>query len=220
MKRFFLAIVLCCAVMAVNAQTVEKSFADLKNEGNVAIAAKDFPKALDLYEQALVKLGDKPIVDSSMIYNMGYCAYVSKNYEKALKYFDKSVSMNYRKVNALIYKGDTYKAMKNDAENLKSLEAALAIAPDDAKVKSKLATYYINAATAIYAKGSAIITKANNDITAGKLKNSDPAYITAEQKMKDEYAKALPLIDKAMTFDPTNAKAKQLKDACEQVIKG
>lgn len=219
MKRFFSIIVMCLGFMAINAQVVEKTFADLKNEGNTAINGKDYKKALDLYEQALVKLGDQPIVDTSMIYNMGYCAYSVKNYQKALKYFDQSISMNYKKVNALVYEADSYKAMKKDAESLKALETALAIAPNDAKVKSKLAAYYVKAATGFYSRGSAIITKVNNDITAGKVKTTDPAYITAEQKAKDEYGKAMPLIEKALGFDPNNATAKQLKDACEAAVK-
>lgn len=220
MKKLFFVCVLCLGVMVANAQVVEKTFAELKNEGNVAVAAKEYPKALDLYEQALVKLGNEPLVDTSMIYNMGFIAFSIKNYEKSLKYFEQSISMNYKKVDALLKKADIYRIMKNDAENLKALETALSISPDDVKVKSKLATYYVKAATGFYSKGSAIITKVNADITSGKLKTTDAPYIAAEQKAKDEYSKALPLIEKALSFDPENATAKQLKAACEQAIKG
>lgn len=211
---------MCVSVMSMNAQVVEKTFADLKNEGNAAIKVKDFPKALDLYEQALVKLGDKPIADTSMIYNMGLCAMSSKNYEKALKYFDQSISMNYKKVNSLLYKADVYRLTKNDAESLKAMETALSIAPEDAKVKSKLAAYYVKEANSFYAKGSAIITKVNGQITAGKLKTSEEPYKQAEKQAVDEFKNALPLIDKALGFDPNNGTAKQLKAACEQAIKG
>ena len=219
MKSIFFVIVMCLSFLAINAQVVEKSFADLKNEGNKAVTAKDYKTALNLYEQALVKLGNEPIADTSMIYNMGILAYNLKEYDKALKYFDQSISMNYKKVNSLVYKADSYKALKNDAENVKALEEALAIAPDDAKVKGKLATHYTKSATSIYSKGSAIITKANNDITAGKLKTTDPAYIASEKKAKDEYSKALPLIEKALSYDPGNATALKLKEACEMALK-
>ena len=220
MKRIFFVFVMCLGLGVLNAQVVKKTFAELKNEGNAAITAKDYQKALDLYEQALVELGDQPIVDTSMIYNMGVCAYSSKNYEKSLKYFDQSISMNYKKVNSLVYKADSYRAMKNDAENLKALEEALSIAPDDAKVKGKLAAYYVKVANTFYSKGSGIINKANGEITAGKLKTTDPAYITAETKAKDEYTKAMPLIEKALSFDPANKTATQLKTAIELALKG
>ena len=119
MKRLFYVFIMCMSVLAVNAQVVEKTFADLKNEGNAAIKIKDYPKALDLYEQALVKWGDKPVADTSMIYNMGICAISAKNYEKALKYFDQAILMNYKKVNSLLYKAEVYRLTKNDAESLK-----------------------------------------------------------------------------------------------------
>ena len=196
MRKLFFVVVMFISVLAVNAQVAEKTFADLKNEGNAAIKANDFPKALDLYEQAMVKWGDKPIVDTSMVYNMGICAIKAKSWDKALKYFDKAISMNYKKVSSLLYKSDVY------------------------RIKSKLATYYVGEANAIYTKGSAIILKVNNDITAGKLKTTDPAYIAAEQKAKDEYTKAMPLIDKALSFDPANKTAAQIKAAIELALKG
>jgi len=220
MKRLFYVFIMCMSVLAVNAQVVEKTFADLKNEGNAAIKIKDYAKALDLYEQALVKLGNEPIKDTSMIYNMGICAVSSKNYEKALKYFDQAISMNYKKVNSLLYEAEVYRLTKKDAEQLKTLEAALAISPEDPKVKSKLASYYVKGANEFYAKGSAIITKANGEITAGKLKTSDEPYKQAEKQAVDEFKKALPLVEKALGYDANNATAKQLKSACEAAIKG
>ncbi|MDD2305622.1 MAG: hypothetical protein PHP53_13055 [Prolixibacteraceae bacterium] len=51
MKRILFVFVLFVVALAVNAQEVEKSFADFKNEGNAAIRSKDYPKALDAYEK-------------------------------------------------------------------------------------------------------------------------------------------------------------------------
>jgi tetratricopeptide (TPR) repeat protein len=220
MKLLFFVLMMFMGILSMNAQVVEKTFADLKNEGNAAVKIKDFAKALELYEQALVKLGDKPNADTSMIYNMGFCAISSKNYEKALKYFDQSITMNYKKVNSLLYEADAYRLTKKDAECLKALETALSIAPEEPKVKSKLATYYVKQANMLYAKGSAIITKVNGDITAGKLKTTDEPYKQAEKQALDQYQKALPLIEKALGYDANNETAKQLKTACEQAIKG
>lgn len=231
MKSIFFVLVMCLSFVALNAQQVqnaqapqtaqpaEKSFAELKNEGNKAIGAKDYQSALNLYEQALVKLGNQPLADTSMIYNMGYCAYSVKNYEKALKYFDQAYNLGYKKVNSLLYKADSYKALKNDDESLKALEAAYAIDANDAKVKSKLAAFYVKSANSFYSKGSNMILKANNDITAGKLKTTDAKYIDIDKKAKEEYNKALPLVQKALEYDPENATAKKLKDACEMALK-
>jgi tetratricopeptide (TPR) repeat protein len=219
MKRLFYVFIMCMSVLAVNAQVVEKTFADLKNEGNAAIKIKDYPKALDLYEQALVKWGDKPVADTSMIYNMGICAISAKNYEKALKYFDQAILMNYKKVNSLLYKADAYRLTKNDAESLKTLQTALTISPEDVKVKGKLASYYVKEATVFYSKGSEIMTKVNEQITAGKLKTGEEQKV-AEKQAVEAFRKALPLVEKALGYDANNATAKQLKTACEAAIKG
>lgn len=181
MKRIFFICVMLIGVLAANAQVAEKTFAELKNEGNAAVKANDFPKALDMYEQAIAKLGASPITDTMMVYNMGVFAVNAKNYEKALKYFDQSFSMNRMKVSSLLSKSDVLKTMKNDAESLKAMEDAYAIAPKDAKVKSKLAGYYVKQASSAYSKGGNIINKANAEVTAGKLKPNDAAYKTALQ---------------------------------------
>jgi len=219
MKRIFFVCVMLIGVLAANGQVAEKSFAELKNEGNAAVGAKDYVKALDLYEQAIAKLGDSPITDTMMVYNMGSFAFRAKNYEKALKYFDQSFSMNRMKVSSLLSKSDVLKVMKNDAESLKAMEAAYAIAPNDAKVKAKLAGYYAKEASTVYSKGGDILNKANAEVTAGKLKPNDAAYKTALQDASVEFKKAMPLIDKALSYDETNATAKQLKAACQQALK-
>jgi len=219
MKNLFFIVLMFFTVATINAQTPEKTFAELKNEGNAAIKAQDFAKALDLYEQAMVKLGDQPLADTSMIYNMGICALKTKSYDKALTYFDKTIALNYKKVNSLVYKADVYRLTKKDAENLKTLEEALALSPEDQKIKSKIASYYVKEANTFYTKGSDIMAKVNAQITAGKLKTVEEQK-KAEEPAIVEFKKALPLIEKALGYDPANATAKQLKTACETAIKG
>jgi tetratricopeptide (TPR) repeat protein len=218
MKLLLFVCVIFISVLFVNAQT-EKTFTDLKNEGNAAIQINDFPHALDLYEQALVKMGNQSIVDTSMIYDMGYCAFRAKNNEKALKYFDRAISMNYNTVNAYLYKADVYKLMKNKAESLKSLEAAYAIDPNDSKVKSKLAGVYIKEANVYYTAGAIILKNAANDVAAAKYKITDEPYKQAGNKAKVEFGKVLPLAEKALSYDPGNVTAKQLKTSCENALK-
>ena len=219
MKRILFVFVLFVVALAVNAQEVEKSFADFKNEGNAAIRSKDYPKALDAYEKAMAKWGDQPIADSAMIINMGYCALKAKDYEKSLKYFDQAISMNYKKSTAYMFKADVYTAMKDMEGNLKSLESAYEVDPNNATLKARLANYYAREASAVYSKGGKLITKANADVTAGKLKASDDAYKIAIQDAKAEFEKSMPLIEKALSYDANNGPAKQLKAACEQALK-
>jgi tetratricopeptide (TPR) repeat protein len=218
MKRFFLAIVLCFGVAVGFAQD-EKTAIDFKNDGNEALRAKDYTKALQLYEQALSKWGDTP-KDTAMVYNMAVCAYQTKSFDKAIKLLDESIALNYKKETAILYKANTYKVLKNDAEYVKTLEEALANSPNDVKVKGMLAQVYVKEANVFYSAGATILKTAAADVAAAKYKTTDPQYKDAEAKAKEEFKKALPVIEKALGYDPNNATAKQLKAACEQAIKG
>jgi tetratricopeptide (TPR) repeat protein len=210
---------LASSIAPADAKVTTKLTSAYTSEGNNAIKNKEFPKALEFYEKALAKIGDKPIADTSMIYNMGYCAMSAKNYEKALKYFDQAIALNYKKVNAMVNKADIYRLTKNNVESLKALEAAYAVKADDPKVLSKLASYYVGEANSFYAKGSAVINKVNDQIKAGKLKTTDEPYKLAEKQAAEEFKQALPLAEKALSYDPANAGAKQIKTVCEQAIK-
>ena len=218
MKRFFLAIAFCFGIVVGFAQD-EKSAIDFKNEGNEALRTKDYPKALQLYEQALSKWGTDP-KDTAMVYNMAVCAYQTKAFDKAIKLFDEAASLNYKKATALLYKANTYKAMKNDEAYVKTLEEALVVSPNDDKVKGMLAIVYVKEANVFYTSGATILKTAAADVAAAKYKTTDPQYKDAEAKAKEEFKKALPIIEKALSYDPNNATAKQLKAACEQTIKG
>ena len=218
MKRFFLAIAFCFGIVVGFAQD-EKSAIDFKNEGNDALRAKDYPKALKLYEQALGKWADTP-KDTAMVFNMAVCAYQTKSFDKAVKLFDEAIALNYKASTAILYKANTYKAQKKDAEYLKTLEEGLTLFPSDEKIKGMLAAVFVKEANAFYTAGATILKVAAADVAAAKYKTTDPQYKEAEAKAKAEFQKALPVIEKALGYDPENASAKQLKAACEQTLKG
>lgn len=217
MKRFFLALTLCLGIVVGFAQD-EKSAIDFKNEGNEALRAKDYPAALNLYEQALSKWGEEP-KDTAMVYNMAVCAYQTKDFDKALKFLDESIVLGYKKDNAYLYKLNAYKATKNDEQYQKTLEEALASSPDNEKLKGMLANVYLKEANVFYTAGATILKNAAADVTAAKYKTTDPAYKVEVEKANGEFKKALPLIDKALGIDPENATGKQLKAAIEQNLK-
>jgi tetratricopeptide (TPR) repeat protein len=209
MKQFLLALLFCFGGVVAFAQE-DKTAVDFKNEGNEALRAKDYTKALQLYEQALSKWGDEP-KDTAMVYNMAVCAYQVKDYDKALKFLDESIAMNYKKETALQYKANIYQLTKDDESYVKALEEALAVSPDNSKIKSRLATFYLKEANVYYTEGAKILKSAADDVTAGKYKTTDDAYKTAVEKANNEFEKALPIIDKALAIDPENTTGKQLK---------
>lgn len=220
MKRLFLVIALCFGIVAAYAQDQkEKSAIDFKNEGNEALRSKNYPQALKLYEEALSHWKDEP-KDTAMVYNLAYCAYQTKSFEKAIKYFDEAISLGYKKDVALLYKANAYKLMNNEDAYVKTLEEALVSQPNNMKVKQQLAIVYLKQANVFYTNGAKILKAAADDVTAKKYKTTDPQYKEAETKADAEFKKALPIIEKALTYDPNNETGKKLKEACQQTIKG
>jgi len=218
MKRFFLAIALCFGFFVGFAQE-GKTAVEYTNEGNEALRTKDYATALKLYDQAVSKWGDAP-KDTALVYHMAVCAYQIKNFDRAITLFDESVKLDYKKETAFLYKANSYKMLKKDDEYKQTLVEALAVSPNDSKVKGMLAIVYLKEANVYYVSGANILKGAAADVAAAKYKTTDQQYKDADSKAKDEFKKALPIIDKALEFDPENATAKQLKDACEQTIKG
>ncbi|MDP2334940.1 MAG: tetratricopeptide repeat protein [Bacteroidota bacterium] len=218
MKRFFLALVFCFGIVVGFAQD-EKSAIEFTNEGNDALRAKDYAKALQLYDQALGKWGDAP-KDTALVYHMAVCAYQIKNFDRAITLFDEAVKLNYKKETAMLYKANSYKSLKKDEEYVKTLEEALAMSPDDSKLKGMLAKVYLIDANVFFTSGAKILKEAAADVAANKYKTTDEPYKQAEQKAKGEFKQALPIIEKALVYEPENATAKQLKAACEQYVKG
>jgi tetratricopeptide (TPR) repeat protein len=151
---------------------------------------------------------------------VAYCAYQTKSFEKAIGYFDESIKLDYKKETAFLYKANSYKYLKKDDEYVKTLEDALTNFPDNEKVKGMLAIVYLKEANVFYTSGAKILKDAAADVAAAKYKTTDPQYKDAESKAKEEFKKALPILEKALSFDPENATGKQLKAACEQMLKG
>ena len=89
MKRFFLAIALVMFVGVGFAQEAPDAI-QLKNDGNDALRAKDYKKALELFQKSIANWKEEQ-KDNAMIYNAGYCAYKVKDYKDAIKYFDESI---------------------------------------------------------------------------------------------------------------------------------
>ncbi|MGQ8335040.1 tetratricopeptide repeat protein [Sunxiuqinia sp. A32] len=218
MKRFFLVIAFCFGMVAGFAQDAIDAV-QLKNDGNEALRAKDYKKALELFDKAVANWGDNE-ADNAMIYNAGYCAYKVKAYDKAVKYFDMSIATNYKTSTALLYKANAQLKLGNEEAYVATLNDGLAKSPNDAKFKDRLTKYYLKEGNAFYKKGAAILSQAAADVTAGKYKTTDDQYKQATANAKVEFKKALPLFEKALEIDPTDATAKQLKDACTQAING
>ena len=215
MKRIAFILLLCVSIGKLFAQESAK----LYNAGNDALKAKDYAKALENYEKAAAVWGTAP-QDFGMLYNCGICAIQLKDYEKAIKYFDQCYANNFKPEDALYYKAVLNKMLKNNDVYLKLLDEGIAKFPENAKFKGEISKNHFAAGVSRYNAGNTILKGAVDKINTKKFKDAnDPGYKAEVAKAKKEFSDAIPSFDKAIEMNPADAKAQELKVACEKQVK-
>jgi len=215
MKKLIFIFVLCLSFGLLSAQ----ESVTLKNAGNEALKVKDYAKALENYEKAIVVWGTDSL-DYAMIYNTAFCAFQVKDYDKAVKYFDQSIAGNYKADDALFNKGLVYKIQNKDEEYIKLLNEGIVKYPEYTKFKAELAKTFLIEGNNHYNSGATILKGAVEKVNAKKFKDTnDPAYKAEIEKAKIEFSAAIPPLNKALELNPADAKAKAIKAACEKQVK-
>ena len=215
MKRIAFILFLCLSFGTLFAQESVK----LQNAGNDALRAKDYAKAIENYEKALAVWGTAP-QDFPMLYNCAICAFQIKDYEKAIKYFDLSITNNYKPEDAFFNKAIVYKVLKNNDEYLKTLNEGFAKFPESTKFKGELSRNNFVEGVNHYNRGNTLLKGAIDKVTSKKFKDAkDPGYIAEIEKAKKEFSDAIPSLDKAIELNPADEKAKEIKAACEKQVK-
>jgi tetratricopeptide (TPR) repeat protein len=191
----------------------------LQNAGNDALNAKDYAGALGNYEKAIAVWGTAP-VDSVMFYNCGYCAIQVKDYEKAIKYYNLAATHNYKAADALFKVVQIYKFQKNTEAYLKAVNEGIAKFPENANFKVELSKTHFMEGVSRYNAGNGLLKGAVDKINAKKYKDAnDPGYKAEIAKAKKEFSDAVPSFDKTIELNPADAKAAELKAACEKQVK-
>ena len=178
---------------------------------------KDYKNALVNFEKA-IETSDSEENTNALTYNAAIAAYRSNMMEKAAELFGKCVDKNYKGETAIYYKAAAYKKMNKDDEYKATLEEGVQKFPGDEKIGTALAAIYVNEGNDLYKKGAAIITAANEKVTAGSLKTTDTAYTAEVDKAKVEFKAAVGILEKAKSLDASNENAKKLLDACKAML--
>ncbi len=121
MKKLILFVVLGLCATGLFAQ----SAAQLKNEGNAALRSKQYKVALQKYE-AFLNAEDTQ-KDFPLVYNTAICAYKTKDYAKAEKYFTQSCKNNYKSSKAYYYCALMQKKQKHYDAMLATLKKGIEV---------------------------------------------------------------------------------------------
>jgi len=127
MKRILLGVVFLLGTFAVFAQDA----AELINQANEALTAKDYAKAFELYESAMNNLGEVQ-VDEAINFNIGFAAMQAEKYDAAVKYFDKAIAVDANTAAAKEYKANSLAKLDKTDEAIVAYKEAIEVAGDKA----------------------------------------------------------------------------------------
>jgi tetratricopeptide (TPR) repeat protein len=183
-KVLVLIVAVCVSVLSFAQDAAEKI-----NQANEALKGKDYAKAFALYEDAMGNLGNVQVPDA-INYNIGLAGYNSKNYEKAIVYFDKAIAADANVAKSNDYKARSYNKLKDYANAVASYEVAIAKTDGDTKI------LVYNAAIAAYRaklsdKAVAWFTQSVENGYKGETAQYYKAAVLKADKKNDEYKAAL-----------------------------
>lgn len=212
MRHLFVCSLMLFFAIAISAQ--EKSVTDLNNEAKVAIAAKDFQKALPLLEEAMQKQAGQE-ADAAMIFNAAHCARQLEQYEKAIKYYSEAEKLNYKADMACFYVASSYKKLDKDSEVEKTLVEGIQKYSDSKvlpNMKKMLVDYYL-------VEGSKSFNEANQILGSSTPANQEELdALVAKANVK--FAEAKPWFEKALVYAPDDERViKPLTDIKQRLEK-
>lgn len=99
---------------------------------DMCYAAKDYDKAIALYNPLLAELADKPFLKNLVLNGLGYCYEAKKDYKTASGYFEKvATSQDYPvKDEALFNLGEVYAAAGNKEKSMNAFKKILSDYPE------------------------------------------------------------------------------------------
>ncbi len=214
MKNILSVTLLLFTMLAAAYAQEEKSAAELKNEGNAALKAKDYTTALASFEAAIEVWDEAEDMDGAMIYNAATCARKTKDNEKALKYYNQSKELGYGEDKSTFYIGTIYKSMGKTEEMEKVLLGGIEEFPNSRYVghmKKTLAKHYVKQANVYLTEGIKLLntrTESNHD-----------QWDAIKAKAKVELDKAGEWADKALKYDSNSNTAQTIKTKIVELLK-
>ncbi len=201
----YLATLSFLMLMFVGAIAQDKSAAELKNEGNAALKAKDYKTALALFEQSISSWGEEEEMDAAMVYNTATCARKIKDYDKAIKYYGQSKELAYKADVSTYYTAYSYDKQEKDAEKVEVLVAGIeefSTSKYVGHMKKMLAKQYLMDSNKFYTEGQTILNS--------RVDGNRDQWDAIKAKAKVVFDKSSELANKALELDPTNANAKTI----------
>ena len=119
----------------------------LLDEGMNSYMLNDYATASVLFEKAAAAAATEPLakVDSTAYYNAGFTAWISKDYERAKKFFEKCLEVGYYYEDGEVFAklSDVYSQLGDKEKSVSVLEQGFTTYPQSQSILIGLINYYI-----------------------------------------------------------------------------
>ena len=119
---------------------------DIINVGVVAYEAKDFVKAFEYFEKSL-EVKTMPIfnneIDTAIIYNIAFIAQKNDDWDNAIKYYNRSIELNYGEGDTYALLAEAYKAKGENDTYVTTLKTGFEKYPKNASLLGNIINYYL-----------------------------------------------------------------------------
>jgi len=227
MKKVLIVLMITgCVFSNVFAQ----EYKELKNAGVLAFQEKKYDDALKSYTQSLDLVKQELTANSAdeelnnqekdLLYKIALCHYqkgttskAAADYKACLTFIDQAIAKEYYSGgNAFVYKANSHKQLKEQANMVAALKAGYEKAPDNKNLKKLLSQEYLKAGLDSYNKGVEQQKKANAATDAAKQK-------VELEKANVEFTKSLPFFENAYLLDSSETVLKALQNVYKSLAK-
>lgn len=130
------------------AVSFSQSSIDMVNAGIIAFQNEKFSKAAKLFESYINLSENKYLYesvtpDTAIIYNAALAAYNAKDWETAIKYFNRSLDLKYKGGDAILLLHNVYLEQKDTAKQISNLKKGFELYPQDDRILSQLINLYL-----------------------------------------------------------------------------
>lgn len=188
----------------IMAQTAD----ELKRDGNIKQNEKNYNEALVAYEKYNAADAAVAGADNETTYNMGFCAYKSKDYTKTVKYFNTCIEKGHKTAKAYDYIAKSYMSSKDYKNALVSYEKLYAL--DEAAGEENSANLYNMASCSYKTKDYTKATKYFSKCTeAGYKGEMSYLYLATSYKQLKDTDSYIAKLEEGVAKYPNSAKLKK-----------
>ncbi|HNW51402.1 MAG TPA: hypothetical protein PKH79_09985 [Prolixibacteraceae bacterium] len=200
-------------VIPTDSNTIYLYVSSFKYAASDFLKKQDYKTAYSYYEKYIAKAGGELFKDPATVFNIGFTARKLDKRDVAMKYFQKSVELNYKPDLSKLYIANLYKDSNNEAEMKTVILEAMREYPNSkylTQMASMLVYPLLREASVPFNEANQLAKKATVEDTVN--------YISTMTLSTQKFGEAIPMFERVLRYDPKNEEAVAYIEVCKKYI--